>query len=151
LIRRNQRGIATALVCANLLFIWGNSLLPASVSAAFSRWVKELLGIMLGGIGAGAPGEGPLRKMAHFLEFASLGLLLGWRISLSRPKFWILPTLLLGASAACVDEMLQHFSPGRAPRFADVGIDTAGILLGIALLALGKYIRNQKTIQLEDN
>ena len=144
MIRRNRKGIATALVCANLLFIWGNSLLPASASAALSQWVGRLLGAVLGGLGATAHGEGPLRKMAHFLEFTSFGALLGWRISVSRPKSWILPTLLLGVSVASVDELLQHLSPGRAPRILDVGIDTAGLLLGIALLTLGKYIKSKK-------
>lgn len=145
MIRRNRKVIATALVCANLLFIWGNSLLPASVSAAFSRWVKELLGFVLDGMGAEIQGEGTLRKIAHFLEFASFGFFLGWRISMNRKK-WILPTLLLGVSVACVDELLQHFSPGRAPRITDVGIDTAGLLLGISLLSLGKYIISKKQL-----
>ena len=145
MIQRNRKALATVLVCANLLFIWGNSLLPASVSAAFSRWVKELLGFLLEGLsGEQVQAEGSLRKLAHFLEFTSFGLLLGWRLSMGRKNKWILPTLGLGVSVACVDELLQHFSPGRAPRITDVGIDTAGIVLGIGLLALGKYIISKK-------
>lgn len=146
MLRRNRKGIATVLVCANLLFIWGNSLLPASVSSAISGWVKELLGFVLGGLGTGQ-GEGPIRKLAHFLEFTSLGLLLGWRISMDRIKKWILPTFLSGVSVACVDELLQHFSPGRAPRILDVCIDAAGVVLGIGLLFLGKHIRSKKQNQ----
>lgn len=144
MIRRNRKAIATALVCANLLFIWGNSLLPASISGAFSRWVKELLGFVLDSLGEESQGEGPLRKLAHFWEFCSFGVLLGWRISITRKNKWILPTLALGVSAACVDELLQHLSPGRAPRILDVGIDTSGLLLGIGLLLLGKHIRKKK-------
>lgn len=141
----NRKRLATALICANLLFIWGNSLLPASVSGAFSQWVKDLLDILVGGDGLPSEGDGLLRKLAHFLEFTSLGLLLGWRFFMSRPNSWILPALLLGVSAACVDELLQHFSPGRAPRFTDVGIDALGVALGIGLLVLGKYIRNKQS------
>lgn len=144
MIRRNRKGIATALVCANLLFIWGNSLLPASVSAAISGWVSQFLGFVLDGIGGGLHGEGPIRKLAHFLEFASFGLLLGWRISMDRKTKWILPTVLSGVSVACVDETLQRFTPGRSPQITDVGIDTAGLLLGIGLLLLGKHIRSKK-------
>ncbi len=144
MIRQNRKGIATALVCANLLFIWGNSLLPATVSGAISGWVKEMLGLLLDGFGPEVQGEGPLRKLAHFLEFCSFGLLLGWRISMDRKNKWILPTLSLGVSVACVDELLQHLSPGRAPRITDVGIDTSGLLLGIGLLLLGKYIISKK-------
>ena len=141
MIRRNSKTILTALVCVNLLFIWINSLLPASVSAAFSGWIKELLFGTDGGTGEG---HGLLRKLAHFTEFCSFGFLLGWRISKDRENKWILPTLLSGVSVACVDELLQHFSPGRAPRILDVCIDTAGVMLGISLLLLGKYIRSKK-------
>ena len=139
-----QKRLATALICANLLFIWGNSLLPASVSGAISSWVKGLLEIFVGGDGTPSEGDGLLRKLAHFMEFASLGLLLGWRWSFSRKNMWILPTFVSGVSAACVDELLQHFSPGRAPRILDVGIDTLGVVLGIGLLILGKYIVRKK-------
>ena len=144
MIRRNRKGIATALVCANLLFIWVNSLLPASVSAAISGWVKEMLGFVLSGIGAEIGGEGPLRKLAHFLEFCSFGFLLGWRLSMNRKNKWILPTLALGVSVASVDELLQRFTQGRSSQITDVGIDTCGLLLGIGLLLLGKHIRSKK-------
>ena len=36
----------TLLVC-NLIFIWGNSLLPGEISGAFSDWVKSLLAHLL--------------------------------------------------------------------------------------------------------
>lgn len=144
-MKQNRKAFATALLLVNLLFIWGNSLLPASVSGAISQWVGSLLGSLLEGLGGeGIQGDGPLRKLAHFLEFTSLGLLLGWRWSISRKNKWILPALLSGASVAFVDEMLQHLSPGRAPRIMDVGIDTAGAVLGIGLLILGKHIRKKK-------
>ena len=142
--QRNRKTLATALLCANLLFIWGNSLLPASVSATISGWVKQLLELLLGAPETPADGHGLLRKLAHFLEFASLGLLLGWRISMDRQNKWILPTALSGVSVACVDELLQHFSPGRAPGILDVGIDSAGILLGMSLLILGKHITKKQ-------
>ena len=141
---KKPQTLATALICANLLFIWGNSLLPASVSAAFSGWVKQLLESLFGSQATPEDGHGLLRKLAHFLEFASLGLLLGWRFSMDLKNKWILPTVLSGVSVALVDELLQHFSPGRAPGILDVGIDSAGILLGMSLLILGKYISKKQ-------
>ena len=144
MIRRDLKVWATALLCANLIFIWGNSLLPASVSGAISGWLSNFFGSLLGGLDDSFHGEGSLRKLAHFLEFTALGITLGWRISLSRNNSWILPTILTGVSTASVDELLQHFSPGRAPQLKDVGIDTAGLVLGITLLTLGKYIRSKK-------
>ena len=35
--------LCTALLIANLVFIWGNSLLPGEISGAFSDWVKSVL------------------------------------------------------------------------------------------------------------
>ena len=141
---KGRKALCAVLLVCNLLFIWGNSLLTASVSSAISGWVKELLRFVFGGIGTGMHGEGPIRKLAHFLEFTSFGLLLGWRISMDRGKKWILPTALSGVSVACVDETLQRFTPGRSPQITDVGIDTAGLLLGIGLLLLGKHIRSKQ-------
>ena len=142
--RTQRKNLATALLCANLLFIWGNSLLPASVSAAFSGWVKQALEFLFGTQATPEEGHGLLRKLAHFLEFASLGLLLGWRFFMDLKNKWILPTVLSGVSVALVDELLQHFSPGRAPGILDVGIDSAGVLLGMSLLILGKYISKKQ-------
>ena len=148
MIRRNPRIWATALLCANILFIWGNSLLPASVSGAISGWLSQFFDSVLGSLGEDLPGEGSLRKLAHFLEFTALGVTLGWRISLSRKNSWILPAILTGVSVASADELLQHLSPGRSPQVKDVGIDTAGLVLGIVLLSLGKYIRSKKQNEL---
>jgi VanZ family protein len=45
--------------------------------------------------------------------------------------------LLCGATAACIDETIQIFSPGRYCSIVDVGIDTSGVLTGIIVLFLG--------------
>ena len=95
------------LLAMNLLFIWGNSLLDKPVSAGLSSWVlEELLG--------GLPwlSHTALRKLAHFVEFAVLGILLSWLLANKIKKTWAfaLPTAVLGCLAACMDEMLQHVS-----------------------------------------
>jgi len=76
--KRNIR-ICVVLLILNVLFIWGNSLLPANLSAAFSRYVKKILEYILpfGSDEAGVS-HGILRKIAHFTEFISLGALLAW-------------------------------------------------------------------------
>ena len=52
--------------------------------------------------------------------------------------------LLWGAAAACIDETIQVFVPGRGPGLRDVAIDCLGVLLGIVLLHLGhRYLRKQ--------
>ena len=127
---RIRLGLCITLLCANLAFIWGNSLLPDTLSAALSRFI----GSLLGGEGTGADGSGDhlLRKLAHFFEFASLGFLLAWLMGMYQRKPWY--ALLPGVAAACVDESIQIFVPGRGPRVSDVGIDSLGICLGIVLI-----------------
>lgn len=137
---RRAMALCMALLACNLLFIWGNSLMPASLSGAFSQWLRDLLGAASGG-GAGQS-DGLLRKIAHFAEFASLGMLLSWLFAMlkERKQTVVLLAAACGCLAACVDEMLQYLAPGRAPRLTDVGIDTAGVLAGIGVFCFGYYL-----------
>ena len=136
--------LATTLLVLLLIFIWGNSLLPAEISAAISGWIWELLGDFSGGdlIFGGTMGDGPLRKTAHFIEFASLGMVLLWIMLLLRKH----PLLALagGFAAACVDETIQLFVPGRGPAFTDVLLDTSGVITGLLLLLLFRHFRRRK-------
>ena len=140
---KGRKALCAVLLMCNLLFIWGNSLMDAELSGSFSQWLRDLLGMAAGEL----PGQsdGVLRKLAHFAEFCSLGFLLSWLLAMrkERKQAFVLPAAALGCLVACVDEMLQHFSPGRAPRFTDVAIDTAGVLVGIGLLSLGYAIKRK--------
>lgn len=135
MIRTEKRlRLAWALLALNLVFIWGNSLLPAELSGAISGKLWEILSYLLpGGENADlGTGDGILRKIAHFLEFGCLGAVLCWLMGmLDRP--WFL-ALAGGFLAACVDELIQVYVPGRGPAFTDVLLDTAGALSGILLL-----------------
>ena len=139
--------LAVLLLVGNLLFIWGKSLLPASLSGALSQWLRDLLGLM-SGEGTGGS-DGVLRKIAHFSEFCTLGILLGWIFSAlkKRKQTVVCLTAVCGLTVACVDEMLQHFAAGRAPRLTDVAIDCAGVLAGIGLLGLGYAIKMKQSNQ----
>lgn len=134
---------ATLLVC-NLVFIWGNSLLPGEVSGAFSDWVKAILeAIFPGNQDDDSLGGGLLRKLAHFTEFTCLGLLLGWLFAMLQ-KGKVLP-FLCGVAAASLDETIQRFVPDRGPSVKDVCIDSCGVLTGIVLLYLGHtYLKRRK-------
>lgn len=139
----------TLLVC-NLVFIWGNSLLPGEISGAFSDWVKSILARLFSGDPSAPSGGGLLRKVAHFTEFAALGMCLAWLHGmLQKGK---LQPFLWGVLAASVDETIQRFIPDRGPSIRDVCIDSAGVLTGIVLLWLGyDYLKKRSAkLSLED-
>ena len=143
--RDRQLPLALTLLVLLLVFIWGNSLLPAEYSAAISGWIWELLGDFGGGFGIpeDAVGDGPLRKAAHFMEFASLGALLLW-ITVLTGKQGLL-ALAGGVAVACVDETIQIFVPGRGPAVADVLLDSAGVLTGLLFFLLIRHLRRNQS------
>ena len=117
------------------------ALLPGELSAAFSDWIREILTKLLPNLEVGRKGTGLLRKIAHFTEFCTLGMCLGWLAGmLARPQGWALAG---GVLAACIDETIQVFVPDRGPSLFDVGIDSCGVLTGIALLQIGYSIVKQ--------
>jgi VanZ family protein len=119
-----------------LAIIWGNSLLPAEVSGEISNWLAKILARIPGVTEIGAE-EGLLRKLAHVLEFAALGVILALlRARLKKP--WSL-LLLAGVTVALIDETLQLFSPGRAGMVVDIWIDMGGFCLGILASRVGKH------------
>lgn len=136
--RTNKRlALCCALLAAILAFIWGNSAMPGETSGALSGWVGKLLSKVLPFL-ATENGLHILRKLAHFSEFAALGMTLGWLFGMSvkRPLWRYALPLLCGAAVACIDETIQIFSPGRYCSIADVGIDCAGVLTGTLVLYL---------------
>lgn len=139
---KRMRLCTTLLVC-NLAFIWGNSLLPAEISQAFSDWVKNVLLGLLPGSGSGSGGSGLLRKIAHFTEFTALGMCLSWRFGMLNKGR--LPAFVCGAGAACIDETIQIFVPERGPGILDVLLDCSGVLTGMLLLHLGHTYCKKKS------
>lgn len=135
---RRRMKLCILLIVLNLAFIWINSLLPREVSSAFSK----LIGMLLHPFTSGSvdlvegQGQGTLRKIAHFAEFCSLGMLLSWLVRMLKSRKWewfVLP-ISFGVIAAAVDETIQVFVPGRGPQLRDVGIDAMGVLLGVLIL-----------------
>ena len=71
-----------------------------------------------------------LRKLAHMAEYAILGALL--LRALERP----LAAFAAAVAYAATDELHQHFVRGRHASALDVGIDAAGVALGIVAIGL---------------
>lgn len=124
--------LCITLLILNLIFIWGNSLMPGSVSGAISDWVKSILQAIFSMSEDSGSGGFWVRKLAHFTEFAALGVWFGW-LAAMLGKGKILP-FFCGAAAACVDETIQCFVPDRGPGIRDVLIDSSGVLTGLLLL-----------------
>lgn len=138
--RKNTRlRLCLIWIGLNLAFIWGNSMLPGHISGAISDWVKSLVAWFFPEGLPGMAGGGMLRKIAHFLEFCSLGAAFSWlwRIFGRNGLLSALFALACGCAAACLDETIQLFVPGRYGCLRDVCIDTAGVLTGIAVFAAG--------------
>jgi len=79
------------------------------------------------------------RKAAHITEYAILTLLAvrALQFGQARLKRWSLPgAALLGVLYAGSDEIHQIFVPTRGPSFTDVLIDSLGIALALAGVAL---------------
>ena len=145
MIRTEKRlRLCGVLIFLLLCFIWGNSLLPASMSRAFSDWVQAVLSMLFSGGSAGAgQGSGLLRKIAHFTEFAALGALLGWLFGMLRKKNYV--PFFWGVAAACVDETIQLFVPERGPGLLDVLLDSSGVLAGLMLLYFGHHMMRKRS------
>ena len=146
MIRTRQRlALCVGVLCLNLCFIWGNSLLPGEISGAISGWLRQLL---LGAAPEGPDtGHGLLRKLAHFTEFTCLGLLLCWLWGMLNAKKWPLWSFLLGAAVAAIDETIQCFVPDRGPAIKDVGIDTLGVCLGIVIIYIIRKKKQSKYLE----
>ena len=142
---RKRLTVCLCLLCLNLCFIWGNSLLPGELSGAVSHWLQRLLAALFSSQAEPETGHGLLRKLAHLTEFACLGLLFCWLFGMLLQKRWPLWSLLCGTATAAIDETIQLFVPGRGPAIKDVGIDTLGVCLGIVIIYT---VHKQKIIKI---
>ena len=118
------------LVVVLTAVIFVNSSMPATESGKLSGFVaqfvvqlSQLLDIELKG-----DVEHTIRKLAHFLEFACLGLLwcktfASFRVSNRTSTGYILLLCLL---TAVTDEYIQLFSLGREGKVMDVLLDFSG-------------------------
>ncbi len=125
------------LLSATLCFIWGNSLLPREDSTALSIGLFDRLKPFLRALRLEFVDEHMLRKLAHFGEFALLGLELAALFFLNRGRSLRSACLsaLCALAAASMDETIQMFS-NRSATVKDVLLDFSGALTAILLLWL---------------
>ena len=132
--RRRTFWVLTALW---LLFVWGHSLMPASVSKEESHHWLALLQTWLPWLT-----DYLIRKAAHFTEYAVLGALL-FGAADTRYGLWFPPCF--GVLAALADETVQLFAAGRSGQVSDVWLDLAGFLAGwVVVGGIAYFLRKRK-------
>ncbi len=94
--------------------------------------------------GMAAYWENPIRKCAHFAEYALMGFLICGilhDVIKSRKKYAVM--LLWVFLSAAADELHQFFVPGRCGNIADVLLDTCGGGFGILLFCGILFVVNR--------
>lgn len=152
---------AVVLLLILYLLIFGFSAQDGEQSGSLSRWLSEecvqLLNTLAGGDwsaqfmdGLALYFEHPLRKLAHFGEYACMGILLYliWSPWLAKGKRLYRLVVLWVFVSAALDELHQWFVPGRYSSFADVCLDTCGGAFGLLLCLFAAHLmarrRNRK-------
>lgn len=135
-------------------FIFHNSMTPAVESSTQSGFVLECVQKLLQSLGAEDiyVTEHLIRKTAHVLEYALMGLLLFQMVGqygvVGRER-WLVHGLL-GFLVPFMDETIQLFTTGRSGQISDVWLDCGGVLIGtllyMGILWLGKA-RKRKCIE----
>lgn len=140
LARQLKAIISTTVIALTVVAIFSASLQTAEVSSAQSGFVKEKVNdICMTLFNAEYDELFPdIRKVAHFAEFALLGVECAAFCLLNKKKYY--GAFIFGIAVAVCDEMLQLTSDGRAASVQDVLLDfcgfTTGMLVVIGIAAL---------------
>ncbi|MBE6577840.1 MAG: VanZ family protein [Ruminococcaceae bacterium] len=129
-----------------IVFVFSNSLDNGVESGEKSSAVTSALNSALTSVGIKKPiSERDVRTFAHFSEFFVLTALLSADVLLC-PLSKKIPQTLSFLSpfisvpvcflVACIDELIQNFSAGRAMQFSDVCVDTLGGICAATLFTL---------------
>lgn len=138
--RKLQVRIISVLMGLTLVFIWGHSMIPAVLSSMeSSRFVDMINGLISAAGSSFYVTDHMVRKTAHFLEYAILGaetaLRNKWKYTVSadgpEKQFEV---VLFWIGVPVIDELIQHFTPGRACMIRDVILDMAGFSAGYGLV-----------------
>ena len=139
---------AAILLLALYILIFGFSAQDAETSGSLSQMISEKCVEFFNNLSGGHWTEDfmrnlseyfehPLRKLAHFSEYACMGILLYvlWSHWIRRGRRLYLLIILWVFCSAATDEFHQLFVPGRYGSFADVLLDTCGGAFGMLLCA----------------
>ncbi len=124
-----------------LVIIWGNSMLPGSISGAISNQATGGFYKLFALVFEKLPFEllhSLIRKLAHFGEYMLLGICAVNAVRFNQMKSQRIKAWLFCISCAAIDETIQFFTPNRLAKLSDVLLDSIGALCGIVLVCLIK-------------
>ncbi len=130
------------------ILIFGMSGQSGETSASLSQQVANIAAGILDFIAPGntiafADLHAFVRKGAHVLEYALLGMAYASAFRAWRLPFW--PVFILGIGVALLDEGSQAFALDRGPSFVDALLfDAPGYLAGATLIGLIRVKTPQK-------
>ena len=136
---RKKEIILAVLIVLWLAVIWGHSFMSGESSGDESSFFKNLLEPFLElFVGKGNVTDHLVRKIAHFSEFAVLGVLFESMIQVKKREHFLNQSFIFFASVsvAVADESIQLISPDRGPSVKDVLLDSAGAASGILITLL---------------
>ena len=140
---KNRRAIVYSVLWMALIFFFSSfssedSSEQSGKVVRFVLWiVRSLFGEKTATWLADAGIEFYIRKVAHFTEYAILGVLVARALFLNGAPHPAL-ALVICAVYACLDEFHQFFVSGRSMELRDVCIDSSGALFGILVYVLGR-------------
>ena len=140
-VKKIQKIVLTAAaivwVCVIFSFSLSNGTSSSNLSHRIMYWIATTFHIHL-----------PvffLRKAAHFLEYAILGLLIASVVPLYKKNGpYYLVSWVVGIPVSIIDECIQHFVPGRSGNFIDVSIDMTGVFAGVAVFLFFRLRRRKR-------
>ena len=141
-----KRYVSLSLTILCIIFIYCNSLFNAEISSTHSGYVLKFIQKILeaAGLPPALITEHVVRKLAHFCEYALLGLL-----GTVTAQFWygglkshIFKILFWGLFIPVTDEFLQLFVEGRAGLVQDIVLDFSGFIFGMMVCIGSRYMFN---------
>ena len=145
---RQKKWIWTMSVVLYVGFIFHNSMTPAIESSRQSGQVLIMVleAVESMGLDSGWITEYFVRKMAHFGEYALLGLGLSMTLRLYALSAGVRRSVhaWLGLMIPFADETIQLCVEGRSGQISDVWLDMAGIFAGSLAVMTGLWLRQTR-------
>ena len=137
--------IVTILV---VMFIFYNSIQNGESSSNASTTVLNFINNIINSIGLNFKLEGYfIRKLAHFVEFFTLGVFLMLTFEAFTNKIFSIIgfPMFFAIFIPVIDEYIQIYSDGRTSSVKDVLLDFFGAMIGIIIVSLCfVYKKNKK-------